>query len=307
MASSARFSSRPLPGGEVTRRLTITMGNQHARSSYMGIGIRAPGSRAGGSPRSGANPPPSPVAASFASGHLKLEAVPLHRGVVPYLVSRQKSQFTFEWHARFAYRHDPQAGIDPGRRDRSTRFAVRSPRGTSLPGSTSSGASRSTALTDPPTTPPGAQAHRAPAHRSRVLRPCRMTGTSRCRRRQDCTRPRMPRSQELPIGWVCALVASPTLPVMPRLASPSGSHGTRHLTALETRPRSSPDTLQSLWCIELLEPGDDMGTVDEPGPGQWRRIEVRVPRREVSAVIDKLAEKVELSGAGGSVRRCSSA
>lgn len=45
----------------------------------------------------------------------------------------------------------------------------------------------------------------------------------------------------------------------------------------------------------FFEPGDDMGAVDESGPGQWRRIEVRVTRREVSAVIDELAEKLQLS------------
>ena len=39
----------------------------------------------------------------------------------------------------------------------------------------------------------------------------------------------------------------------------------------------------------------------KPGPGQWRGVEVWVPCCEVGAVIDKLAEKVELAGTGGDV------
>jgi hypothetical protein len=61
-----------------------------------------------------------------------------------------------------------------------------------------------------------------------------------------------------------------------------------------------------LRCVPFLEPGHDPGTVDESGPGQRRRIEVRIPRRKVSAVIDELAEDVELPGAGGIVGRCPS-
>src|SRR3954447_16431492 len=67
-----------------------------------------------------------------------------------------------------------------------------------------------------------------------------------------------------------------------------------------------PEALRSLRSAVLFEPADDMGAIDESGPGQRCGIEVRVPRREVSAVIDELAEKVELAGARGGVCRCPS-
>ena len=62
----------------------------------------------------------------------------------------------------------------------------------------------------------------------------------------------------------------------------------------------------SLRRVVLLQPGDDVCLSDESGPGQWRGTEIRVPRCEISAAIDQLAENVELPGAGGDVRRCPS-
>src|SRR3954447_21030189 len=67
-----------------------------------------------------------------------------------------------------------------------------------------------------------------------------------------------------------------------------------------------PEALRSLRSAVLFEPADDMGAIDESAPGQRCRIEVRVPRREVGAVIDEFAEKVKFAGAGGGVCRCAS-
>src|SRR5687768_4467095 len=45
----------------------------------------------------------------------------------------------------------------------------------------------------------------------------------------------------------------------------------RGMVELDGAPPVRSDTLRSLWCIAFLEPRDDFGPVDEPGPGQWRR------------------------------------